>query len=116
MEYSRDSLRNSFHKGNLNESTQDHIKLIFYNLLCAVKLMHSANIIHRDLKPSNILIKRDCQIKICDYGMARSMPESLIGKGSGNTRRLRETVCQRDLKSSLDDLKIKKQIANKLEK
>jgi serine/threonine protein kinase len=37
--------------------------------------LHSANIIHRDLKPSNILINSDCRIKICDFGLARSMPK-----------------------------------------
>lgn len=36
--------------------TEDHLLLILYNLLCALKFMHSANILHRDLKPSNILI------------------------------------------------------------
>jgi serine/threonine protein kinase len=50
-----------------------------YNLLCAVNFMHSANIIHRDLKPANILMNDSCQITICDFGMARSMPEYLTG-------------------------------------
>jgi mitogen-activated protein kinase 15 len=30
-------------------------------------------VIHRDLKPSNILINSDCYIKICDFGLARSL-------------------------------------------
>jgi len=33
--------------------------------------MHSANIIHRDLKPSNILVNKNCDLKICDLGLAR---------------------------------------------
>eukprot|EP00362_Geleiidae_sp_MMETSP1317_P000414 CAMPEP_0201282814 /NCGR_PEP_ID=MMETSP1317-20130820/6761_1 /ASSEMBLY_ACC=CAM_ASM_000770 /TAXON_ID=187299 /ORGANISM="Undescribed Undescribed, Strain Undescribed" /LENGTH=115 /DNA_ID=CAMNT_0047596835 /DNA_START=426 /DNA_END=773 /DNA_ORIENTATION=+ len=37
--------------------------------------MHSANILHRDLKPANILINEDCTVKICDFGLARSIPE-----------------------------------------
>lgn len=40
-------------RSNLKEK---HIIIILYNLLCALKFMHSANVIHRDLKPSNILI------------------------------------------------------------
>lgn len=40
-----------------------------------MNFLHSANIIHRDLKPSNILINSDCRIKICDFGLARSMPK-----------------------------------------
>jgi mitogen-activated protein kinase 1/3 len=44
-----------------------------YNLLCAVKYLHGCNIIHRDLKPANILINEDCSVKICDFGLARSI-------------------------------------------
>lgn len=33
--------------------------------------MHSANILHRDLKPRNILISSKCEVKICDFGLAR---------------------------------------------
>lgn len=44
-----------------------------YNLLCAVKYLHSANVIHRDLKPANVLVNEDCSVKICDFGLARSV-------------------------------------------
>ena len=37
--------------------------------------MHSAGIIHRDLKPSNFLIDSSCQVKICDFGLARTLPK-----------------------------------------
>ena len=78
--------------------------------------MHSANVMHRDLKPGNILINLDCEVKICDYGLARTFPESLLGKGSGNTRRLREAILQKDLKSNNDQHKIRKSIVKKLKK
>ena len=35
--------------------------------------MHSAGIIHRDIKPSNILVNSDCDLRICDFGLARGM-------------------------------------------
>lgn len=44
-----------------------------YNLLCAVRYIHSANVLHRDLKPANILVNEDCSVKICDFGLARSI-------------------------------------------
>lgn len=33
--------------------------------------MHSAHVIHRDLKPSNLLLNKNCDLKICDLGLAR---------------------------------------------
>ena len=32
----------------------EHICFFTYQLLCALKYIHSANVIHRDLKPSNL--------------------------------------------------------------
>ena len=46
-----------------------------YNLLCAVKFIHSANIIHRDLKPCNILMNEDFQVQLCDFGLARGLEQ-----------------------------------------
>lgn len=50
-----------------------HIQTVVYNLLCAVKYLHTASVIHRDLKPANVLVNEDCTVKICDFGLARSI-------------------------------------------
>jgi serine/threonine protein kinase len=40
-----------------------------------MNFLSSANIVHRDLKPANILMNKKCQVKICDFGLARTLPE-----------------------------------------
>jgi len=50
-----------------------HKQYIIYQLLKAVKYIHTANVLHRDLKPSNILINSDCHIRVADFGLARSI-------------------------------------------
>jgi mitogen-activated protein kinase 1/3 len=51
----------------------DQIKYLLYQALVGIQYMHSANILHRDLKPANILINSDCTLKICDFGLSRSL-------------------------------------------
>ena len=55
--------------------TDGHFQYFIYQLLAGVNYLHSANVIHRDLKPSNILVNKDCQIKICDFGLGRGLPQ-----------------------------------------
>ncbi|XP_016713952.1 mitogen-activated protein kinase homolog NTF4-like [Gossypium hirsutum] len=58
--------------------------------------IHSANVLHRDLKPSNLLLNANCDLKICDYGMARVTSESCFMTEYVGTRwhRAPETVAE----------------------
>jgi len=50
-----------------------HKEYIIYQLLKALKFLHSGGVIHRDLKPSNLLLNSDCLLKVGDFGLARSI-------------------------------------------
>ena len=58
--------------GQLLSSEQQ--KFVIYQIVRGVKYMHSAGVIHRDLKPRNILVSERCDVKICDFGLARLLP------------------------------------------
>ena len=99
MEASETDLKSLIELGPKSGFNEEHLKIIIYNSLCSLKFLHSCNVIHRDIKPANILINKNCQVMICDFGLARTMPESSIGKGSGNTKRVRDSIIKQQLKS-----------------
>lgn len=98
MEYFENDLKHVMSAAPSREDfTYHHSLLILYNILCAIKFLHSANVLHRDLKPANILIDEDCNIKICDFGLSRTLPDSCVGKGSGNSKRMRDSILKANL-------------------
>ncbi|CAL5187509.1 unnamed protein product [Lathyrus oleraceus] len=54
----------------------DHCQYFLYQLLRGLKYVHSANVLHRDLKPSNLLLNGNCDLKIGDFGLARTTSET----------------------------------------
>ncbi|PKU61906.1 Mitogen-activated protein kinase 3 [Dendrobium catenatum] len=52
--------------------SNDHLQYFLFQLLRGLKYLHSANILHRDLKPGNLLVNSNCDLKICDFGLARA--------------------------------------------
>ncbi|KAI5478903.1 hypothetical protein MNV49_004537 [Pseudohyphozyma bogoriensis] len=56
-----------------------HFQSFIYQTLCGLKYIHSANVLHRDIKPGNLLVNADCELKICDFGLARAM----VAEGQG---------------------------------
>ena len=61
-----------------------HKQYILWQSLKALKFMHSAELLHRDMKPSNLLLNSDCLMKVADFGLARSLPESREERGEAS--------------------------------
>ncbi|KAJ2641291.1 MAPK protein hog1 [Coemansia sp. RSA 1694] len=55
------------------------IQYFLYQILRGLKYVHSAGVIHRDLKPSNIVINENCDLRICDFGLARIQDPQMTG-------------------------------------
>jgi serine/threonine protein kinase len=55
--------------------SEEHIQYLMFQLLSAIKYLQSANVIHRDIKPSNVLVNSACELRLCDFGLARGMDE-----------------------------------------
>ena len=75
MEFMQMDLAKVLENRNIVEMKDAIVMNLTFKLLCALNFIHSANIVHRDLKPSNILIDNQCNLKLCDFGLARSMPK-----------------------------------------
>jgi mitogen-activated protein kinase 1/3 len=51
----------------------DHVKYFVYQILRGLKYIHSASVVHRDIKPQNVLVNLNCDVRICDFGLARGL-------------------------------------------
>ncbi|KAF8677450.1 kinase-like protein [Rhizoctonia solani] len=60
-----------------------HVQYFLYQILRAMKYVHSAGVIHRDLKPGNLLVNADCELKICDFGLSRGFDSAPEPDGTG---------------------------------
>lgn len=48
------------------------MKSFLYQLLTGVAYCHHHRVLHRDLKPQNLLINREGELKLADFGLARA--------------------------------------------
>lgn len=74
--------------------SMDHVQYFVYQVLRGLRYIHSCKVIHRDLKPSNLLVNSNCDLKICDFGLARGIRDK-DEDGRGGTMLLTEYVVTR---------------------
>ena len=65
--------------------TDEHFKYFLYQILRGVHAIHQAHVLHRDLKPGNLLVNKNCDLKICDFGLARAIDPTEEKKDLGLT-------------------------------
>ncbi|KAL2892146.1 Mitogen-activated protein kinase-like protein MMK2 [Bienertia sinuspersici] len=58
----------------INSETKEEVAI--KKILRGLKYIHSANVLHRDLKPSYLLLNANCDLKIGDFGLARTTSET----------------------------------------
>ncbi|ENN77478.1 hypothetical protein D910_07354 [Dendroctonus ponderosae] len=93
FEYMETDLHNVIKRGNILKDV--HKRYVMYQLLKAMKYIHSGNVIHRDLKPSNVLLDSLCRCKIADFGLSRSLTHGSEGILSDSDPTLTDYVATR---------------------
>lgn len=74
MEYVEGADLTAYAQGE-NLSTNERL-ILFRKICAAVSYAHSRLVVHRDLKPSNILITKDGEPKLLDFGISKLISET----------------------------------------
>ena len=80
----------------IDKDILSHSEAMFYTYCIAEALVycHNHGYIHRDIKPENCLIDRDGYVKLCDFGMAKRLPCTVVlPNGGTEVVRLAFTMC-----------------------
>ena len=68
-----------------NKLKEDEIIKIFLKICVGINSLHNNNIIHRDIKPANILITKNGEIKVCDFGICKFLDYNKVTNTSIGT-------------------------------
>jgi mitogen-activated protein kinase 1/3 len=93
QQLSDDHCQVSFRPAVLASNSNSCLQYFICQTLRALKSIHSAGIVHRDLKPANLLLNANCDLKVCDFGLARSIHNTAPGDKDG--RMMTEYVATR---------------------
>lgn len=59
--------------------TEKSISIVLYGILKGIEYLHSQQKLHRDIKPSNVLLSSAGEVKVSDFGIARTISEISSG-------------------------------------
>ena len=68
-----------------DEINADIVVYVFKTVAHALTVAHKHHVLHLDIKPENVLIDRQGQVKVTDFGLARLATESGYGIATGGT-------------------------------
>jgi serine/threonine protein kinase len=69
---------------NKFEFSENDLKSVIFDIISAVKQIHSLQILHLDLKPDNLLMKGDGHVVLADFGVSEEIfPEKKLNWCTG---------------------------------
>jgi len=77
MEAEKNTLKSLLHSDTIF-TTEIELLHILYQLLNGLQYLKSNRIIHRDLKPTNILVTKNMNVKICDFGLGTVIKDDCL--------------------------------------
>ena len=68
-----------------DDITLDIVAAVFSSVSHALKAAHGSEVLHLDIKPDNVIVNRQGQVKVTDFGLATLMDASGQGTAGGGT-------------------------------
>ena len=85
MEYVEGTTLERFLREHDGDLTLDVVAHIFSSIAHALEVAHSHNVLHLDIKPANVLINRQGEVKVTDFGLATLADANGTGRAGGGT-------------------------------
>ena len=75
MEFVEGESLDSLIKNKTGPISEERTKYLFTQILDAIGYAHEKGVIHRDIKPANILITKEDEVKIIDFGIVKILQD-----------------------------------------
>ena len=85
MEYVEGVTLEQFLRDHDGDLTLDIVASVFSGVAHALEVAHSRSILHLDIKPANVLINRQGEVKVTDFGLATLADAGGVGAAGGGT-------------------------------